>query len=71
MLKKKKFGNTFNSSSVKPLPNLTLVLYLKVGHLTTGLRGPATGLGEILSAFFCLATRLFFFLPGWSNHVFM
>ncbi len=55
---------TLSSSKENPLPNRTLVLYLNVGHLTTGLSGPATGLGEIFKAFFCLATRLRFFRPG-------
>ena len=61
---------TFSSSRVKPLPALSFVLYLKVGHLTTGRRGPATGLGATVLAFF---TRFFLRLAlriGWLNHVF-
>jgi len=58
-----------SSSRVNPRPARTLVLYLKVGHLTTGLSGPATGLGAMSVAFFCLATLLLFLRPGWSCHV--
>jgi hypothetical protein len=60
---------TLSSSRVKPRPALTFVLYLNVGHRTTGLMAPATGLGATLKAFLTLASRRLFFLPGWLNHV--
>lgn len=51
--------HTFSSCKVKPLPERILVWYLIVGHLTTGLRGPAAGLGATARAFF---TRFCFLL---------
>jgi hypothetical protein len=45
------------------------MLYLKVGHLTTGLR-VLTGLGATAAAFWTLALRRRDFLAGWLNHVF-
>lgn len=62
-----KIFNTFSSSRVNPLPALILVLYLKVGHLTMGLRDPATGLGAIRLALLTLLSCRLFFLAGWLN----
>lgn len=42
---------TFSSSKVKPLPKRFFILYRTVWPLTTGLRGPAAGLGKTLAAF--------------------
>merc|ERR1719228_1140976 len=53
-----------SSSRVNPLPIRTLVLYLYVGHLTTGLSEPATGRGAMARALAARDTRLLFFLPG-------
>lgn len=51
-------GRTFSSSRVKPRPARTLVWYLTVGHLTCGLRGPATGRGATRRALAWRAFRL-------------
>ncbi len=60
---------TLSSSRVNPLPDLTLVLYLKVGHLTIGLIGPPTGRGAMALAFFWRLLRLRTLRAGWLNHV--
>lgn len=62
-----KSNETLSSSSVNPLPALILVLYLKVGHLTMGLRDPATGLGAMRRAFLTLLSCRLCFLAGWLN----
>lgn len=51
-------GRTLSSSRVKPRPARTLVWYLRVGHLTCGLKGPATGRGATRRAFAWRAFRL-------------
>jgi hypothetical protein len=56
----------FNSAGVKPLPALTLLLCLIVGHLTTGLKR-STGFGATFAAFAALADLLEAFLPAWSR----
>ena len=61
---------TLISSRVNPLPALSLRLYLTVGHLITGLRGPPTGRGWILTAFSARLLRLLCLRAGWLNHVF-
>lgn len=43
---------TLSSSRENPFPSLTFMLYFKVCPWTMGLRGPAVGLGKILTAFF-------------------
>lgn len=55
---------TFNSSRENPLPDLTFMLYFRVWPWTIGLRGPAVGLGKILTAFFCRAEKV---LPTSQN----
>ena len=56
----------FNSAKVNPLPALTFLLYLIVGHLTTGLK-VSIGLGAILAALVNLWSLLEAFLPAWSK----
>merc|ERR1719245_2052847 len=59
----------FNSSRVNPRPARSLMLYLKVGHLTIGLK-VFTGLGATLAAFRERFFRRRSFLAGWLNQVF-
>lgn len=56
----------FSSSKENPRPNRTLVLYLMVGHDTTGL-SRLSGRGAIRLAFSTLVACLLFFLMGWLN----
>ena len=51
---------------VKPLPFLTLWLYLMVVHLTTGL-SKSKGLGAMAAALALLACNLLLFLAAWFN----
>lgn len=55
--------HTFNSAKVKPLPTLALLLYLMVGHCTTGLN-LSTGRGATLAAFARRAVLRRCFRPG-------
>ena len=57
-----------SSSKEKPRPVLCLTLYLKVGHLTTGLKF-FIGLGATAEAFLARIRRLRSFLAGWLNQV--
>lgn len=50
---------------MKPRPERTLVWYLMVGHLTCGLKGPATGRGATRRALAWRAFRLS--KAGWTN----
>ena len=61
---------SFNSCKVKPLPYLTLELYLCVGQCTTGRNAPAAGRGAIAAAFSLRLSRRIFFCNGCWNHVF-
>lgn len=51
---------------MKPLPALTFLLYLIVGHLTIGLN-KSTGFGATFADFAALAFLLETFLPAWSR----
>lgn len=54
---------------MKPLPARTFVWYLWEGHLTTGRRGPAAGLGAMERAFLTRVVCLRYLRAGWLNHV--
>lgn len=56
----------FNSAKEKPLPALTFLLYLMVGHLTIGLK-ESIGFGATLADLAALACLLETFLPAWSK----
>jgi hypothetical protein len=57
------FFLTFNSARVKPRPALTRLLYLMVGHLTTGLN-KSIGRGATAAVFARRALRRLSFRPG-------
>ena len=57
-----------SSSKENPRPPRCFTLYLKVGHLTTGL-SCFIGLGATAAAFLALILRRRSFLAGWLNHV--
>ena len=57
---------TFNSARVKPRPARTRLLYLMVGHLTTGLN-KSIGRGATAAVFARRALRRLSFRPGYLH----